>query len=90
VHYALPECCPRESHLSSLLFGGLGMDGQRAFALKAFSALLMGVLLGILMGVPQEELLGLSVPLVSALQSLVSTVTFVGLTTDWPIELGRL
>jgi hypothetical protein len=62
------------------------MDGQRAFALKALSALMMGVMLGILMGVPHEEMLGLSMPLYSALQSLVSTATFVGLTTGWPVE----
>jgi hypothetical protein len=62
------------------------MDGQRAFAWKAFSALMVGVMLGILMGVPNEEMLGLSVPLYSALQSLVATVTFVGLATRWPIK----
>ena len=62
------------------------MDGQRAFALKALSALMMGLLLGILMGVPHEEMLGLSMPLYSALQSLVATVTFVGLATRWPIK----
>lgn len=62
------------------------MDGQRAFALKALSALMMGVMLGVLMGAPHEEMLGLSTPLYSALQSLVATVTFVGLTTDWPTE----
>jgi len=64
------------------------VDGQRAFALKALSALMMGMMLGILMGVPQEELLGLSMPLYSVLQSLVSTATFVGLTTDWPVEFS--
>jgi hypothetical protein len=63
------------------------VDGQRAFALKALSALMMGMMLGVLMGVPHEETLGLSVPLYSALQSLVSTATFAGLTTDWPIEV---
>jgi len=63
------------------------MDGRRVFVLKAVSALLMGAILGILMGVPHAEMLGLSVPLYSALQSLVSTVTFVGLTTGWPVEL---
>ena len=62
------------------------MDGQRAFALKALSALMMGLLLGILMGVPHEEMLGLSMPLYSALQSLVATVTFVGLASNWPIK----
>ena len=62
------------------------VDGQRAFALKALGALMTGVMLGILMGVPHEELLGLSVPFYSALQSLVSTATFVGLTTGWPAE----
>ena len=62
------------------------MDGQRAFALKALSALMMGMMLGILMGVPHEEMLGLSMPLYSALQSLVATVTFVGLAAHWPIE----
>lgn len=62
------------------------MDGQRAFTLKALSALMTGAMLGILMGVPHEEMLGFSTPLYSALQSLVSTVTFVGLTTEWPIE----
>lgn len=63
------------------------MDGRRAFAFKASSALMMGMMLGILMGVPQDETLGLSTPLISALQSLVATVTFVGLATDWPIKL---
>ena len=63
------------------------MDGQRTFALKALSALWMGALLGILMGVPHDEMLGLSVPLYSALRSLVSTVTFVGLTTGWPVTV---
>jgi hypothetical protein len=62
------------------------MDGQRAYALKALSALMMGAMLGILMGVPHEEMLGLSTPLYSALQSLVATATFVGLTTNWPGE----
>ena len=62
------------------------VDGQRAFALKALSALMMGAMLGILMGIPHEEMLGLSVPLYSALQSLVSTATFVGLTTNWPAK----
>jgi hypothetical protein len=62
------------------------MDGQRTFLLKALSALMMGVMLGILMGVPQEEIFGLSTPLYSALQSLVATVTFVGLAADWPDE----
>jgi hypothetical protein len=62
------------------------MDGQRAFALKALSALMVGVILGILLGVPHEEMLGLSMPFYSALQSLVSTATFVGLTTGWPVE----
>lgn len=64
------------------------MDGQRAFALKALSALMMGALLGILMGVPHEEMLGLSTPLSSALQSLVATVTFVGLAIGWPTEFN--
>jgi hypothetical protein len=64
------------------------MDGQRAFALKALSALMMGALLGILMGVPHEEMLGLSTPLYSALQSLVATVTFVGLATGWPTKFN--
>ena len=63
------------------------VDGQRAFALKALSALMAGVMLGMLMGVPHDEMLGLSMPLYSALQSLVSTATFVGLTTDWPVEV---
>ena len=62
------------------------VDGQRAFALKALGALMMGMMLGILMGVPHEEMLGLSLPFYSALQSLVSTATFVGLTTGWPVE----
>jgi hypothetical protein len=62
------------------------MDGQRAFALKALSALTVGVILGILLGVPHEEMLGLSMPLYSALRSLVSAATFVGLTTGWPVE----
>mgnify|MGYP001108056603 CR=1 FL=1 len=62
------------------------VDGRRAFLLKALSALMAGVMLGILMGVPHEEILGLSTPLYFALQSLVSTATFVGLTSDWPVE----
>ena len=62
------------------------MDGQRAFALKALSALMVGLMLGVLMGVPHEEMLGLSMPLYSALQTLVSTATFAGLTTHWPVE----
>jgi hypothetical protein len=61
------------------------MDGQRSFALKALSAVMMGAMLGILTGIPHEELLGFSVPLYSVLRSLVSTVTFVGLATSWPI-----
>jgi hypothetical protein len=64
------------------------MDGRRAFVLKGLSALMTGIMLGILMGVPHEETFGLSTPLYSALQSLVATVTFVGLTADWPIELS--
>jgi hypothetical protein len=62
------------------------MDGQRTFALKALGALMVGMMLGILMGVPHAEILGLSVPLYSALQSLVSAATFVGLTTGWPVR----
>lgn len=62
-------------------------DGQRAYALKALSALMMGLMLGILLGVPHEEMLGLSMPIFSALQSLVSTATFAGLTTEWPVEV---
>ena len=49
---------------------------------------MMGVILGILMGVPHEEMLGLSVPLYSALQSLVATVTFVGLAARWPTRFA--
>jgi hypothetical protein len=63
------------------------MDGRRDFRLKALSALMFGALLGILVGVPLDELLGLSTPLYSALQSLVATFTFVGLTSGWPNEL---
>jgi hypothetical protein len=62
------------------------VDGRRAFTLKALGALMVGVMLGILMGVPHGEMLGLSTSLYSALQSLVSTATFVGLTTGWPAE----
>ena len=62
------------------------VDGQRTLAVKALGALLAGALLGALMGAPHEEMLGLSIPFYSALQSLVSTATFVGLTTGWPIE----
>jgi hypothetical protein len=62
------------------------MDGQRTFLLKALSALMLGVMLGILMGVPHEQMLGLSTPLYSALQSLVAIVTFLGLAADWPVE----
>jgi hypothetical protein len=63
------------------------MDGRRAFALKALGALATGLALGIAMGVPNEEMLGLSTPLYSALQSLVAAVTFVGLTIGWPDKL---
>ena len=63
------------------------MDDRRSFALKALSALMFGVLLGILVGVPLDELLGLSAPLYSALQSLVATFTFAGLTSGWSAEL---
>ena len=62
------------------------MDGRRTFLLKALSALMLGVMLGILMSVPHEQILGLSTPLYSALQSLVAIVTFVGLAADWPVE----
>ena len=63
------------------------MDDRRTFRLKALSALMFGALLGILVGVPLDELLGLSTPLYSALQSLVATCTFVGLASGWPTEL---
>ena len=63
------------------------VDGRRTFAVKALGALLAGAVLGVLMGAPHEEMLGLSIPFYSALQSLVSTATFVGLTTGWPIKL---
>ena len=63
------------------------MDDQRRFRLKALSALMFGALLGVLVGVPLDELLGLSTPLYSALQSLVATFTFAGLVVGWPSEL---
>jgi hypothetical protein len=63
------------------------MDERRAFRLKALSALMFGALLGILVGVPLDELLGLSTPLYSALQSLVSTFTFAGLVSGWSAGL---
>ncbi len=63
------------------------MDEQRTFVLKALSALMFGALLGILVTVPHDQLLGLSTPLYSVLQSLVATVTFVGLTAGWPTEM---
>jgi hypothetical protein len=61
------------------------MDGQRTFALKALSALMMGAMLGILVGIPHEEMLGFPMRLYSVVRSLVSTVTFVGLATGWPV-----
>ena len=63
------------------------MDDRRSFGLKALSALLLGALLGILVGVPLDDLLGLSTSLYSALQSLVATFTFAGLTSGWSAEL---
>jgi hypothetical protein len=63
------------------------MDDCRCFRLKALSALLLGALLGILVGVPLDELLGLSSPLYSAVQSVVATFTFAGLTSGWSSEL---
>jgi hypothetical protein len=63
------------------------MDGRYSFRLKALSALMFGALLGILVGVPLDELLGLSTPLYSVLQSLVATFTFLGLASGWPTEL---
>ena len=63
------------------------MDDRRTFRLKALSALMFGALLGILVGVPLDESLGLSKPLYYALQSLVATFTFVGLASGWPTEL---
>jgi ethanolamine utilization microcompartment shell protein EutL len=63
------------------------MDERRAFALKAASALMLGALLGILVAVPYDEMLGLSTPLYSALQSLVATATFARLTCVWPREM---
>jgi ABC-type nitrate/sulfonate/bicarbonate transport system permease component len=64
------------------------MDDRRTFRLKALSAVMFGALLGILVGVPLDELLGLSTPLYTALQSLVATFTFVGLTSGWPTEMS--
>ena len=63
------------------------MDNRRTKRLKALSALMLGALLGMLVGVPLDELLGLSTPLYSVLQSLVATITFVGLASDWPTEM---
>ena len=65
------------------------MDGQRTLTLKALSALMFGALLGIIVGVPLDEMLGLSTSLYSALQSLVATVTFVGLASGWPTDFGK-
>jgi hypothetical protein len=62
------------------------MDDRRTFRLKALSALMFGALLGVLVGVPLDELLGLSTSLYSALQSLVATCTFVGLASGWPVQ----
>jgi hypothetical protein len=39
------------------------MDDRRSFRLKALGALMFGALLGILVGVRLDELLGLSTPL---------------------------
>ena len=64
------------------------MDDRRTFRLKALSALMFGALWGVLVGVPLDELFGLSTPLYSALQSLVATVTFVGLTSGWPVQVS--
>ena len=64
------------------------MDDRRTFRLKALSAVMFGALLGILVGVPLDELLGLSTPLYSALQSLVATFTFVGLASGWPTKVS--
>jgi hypothetical protein len=63
------------------------MDDRRSFRLKALSALMFGALLGVLVGVRLDELLGLSTPLYAALQSLVATFTFAGLTSGWSAEL---
>ena len=62
------------------------MDRHRTFTLKALGALLFGVLLGFVVGVPLDQVLGLSSSLYSALQSLVATVTFVGLASAWPTD----
>jgi hypothetical protein len=63
------------------------MDDRYRFRLKALSALMFGALLGILVGVPLDELLGLSTSLYSVLQSLAATVTFLSLASRWPTEL---
>jgi hypothetical protein len=63
------------------------MDDRYRFRLKALSALMFGALLGVLVGVPLDELLGLSTPLYSVLQSLAATFTFLGLASGWPSEL---
>jgi len=63
------------------------MDDRRSFRLKALSALMFGALLGILVGVPLDEVFGLSTPLYSALQSLVATFTFVGLASGGAAQL---
>jgi hypothetical protein len=65
------------------------MDRQHTFTLKALSALMFGVLLGIVVGVPLDQVLGLSSSLYSALQSLVATVTFVGLASAWPADYHK-
>jgi len=64
------------------------MDDRRTFRLKALSAVMFGALLGVLVGVPLDELLGLSAPLYSVLQSLVATFTFVGLASGWPTKVS--
>jgi hypothetical protein len=63
------------------------MDGRYRFRLKALSALMSGALLGVVFGVPLDELFGLSTSLYSVLQSLAATFTFVGLASGWPTEL---
>ena len=60
---------------------------RRALA-KTLVAVALGALIGVLVGAPYDQVFGLSTPLCTVLQSLVSTVAFASLVSEWPAEIA--
>ena len=54
---------------------------------KTLVAVALGSLLGVAIAVPYDQVLGLSTPLCTVLQTLASAVVFTSLKASWPAEL---